>query len=334
MLIDWFTVGAQVLNFLILVLLLRHFLYGPILAAIAAREKLIAGKISDATAKDAEATKQRDEYQKKNEAFDTERTALLKKATDAAHTESERLLDEARKAADALSAKRAEALRSEAQQLRASISRTTQDQVFAIARKTLADLASTTLEKQAVDEFEKRFRGISADVKSGLSKALAASSEPAIVRSAFDLPPACMNILSAPTAAFSITNAATCNGIVQFTDESLNIPQAWAWDFGDGEISSDQNPTHVYANEGVYSVSLTVTNTLGEDILLQTDVVNFSTPQAPTASGASGCASEVVSLSANGGIENLLDTKYHDHLDWGGIPRPGRNFYLNLSYSF
>ncbi|NEN22611.1 hypothetical protein G3O08_03715 [Cryomorpha ignava] len=40
------------------------------------------------------------------------------------------------------------------------------------------------------------------------------------------------------------------------------------------------------------------------------------------------------SLSANGGIENLLDTKYNDHLDWGGIPRPGRNFYLNLSYSF
>ena len=189
MLIDWFTVGAQVLNFLILVLLLRHFLYGPILAAIAAREKLIAGKISDATAKDAEATRQRDEYQKKNDAFDTERTALLKKATDAAHTESERLLDEARKAADALSAKRAEALRSDAQRLRASISRTTQDQVFAIARKTLADLASTSLEKEAVDTFEKRFRGINADVKSGLSKALASTSEPAIVRSAFDLPP-------------------------------------------------------------------------------------------------------------------------------------------------
>lgn len=40
------------------------------------------------------------------------------------------------------------------------------------------------------------------------------------------------------------------------------------------------------------------------------------------------------SLSVNGGIENLLDTKYHDHLDWGGIPRPGRNFYINVSYGF
>ncbi|MEP6834377.1 MAG: F0F1 ATP synthase subunit B [Gemmatimonas sp.] len=188
MLIDWFTVGAQALNFLILVLLLRHFLYGPILAAIAAREKLIAGKISDATAKDAEATRQRDEYQKKNEAFDTERTALLKKATDAARTESERLLNEARNAAEALSAKRAAALRSDAQQLRASIRRTTQDRVFAIARKTLADLASTTLEQHIVDAFAQRFRSIDPTVKSGLSKALAATSEPAVVRSAFALP--------------------------------------------------------------------------------------------------------------------------------------------------
>ena len=39
-------------------------------------------------------------------------------------------------------------------------------------------------------------------------------------------------------------------------------------------------------------------------------------------------------LFANAGIENILDTKYYDHLDWGGIPRPGRNLYLNLSYTF
>ncbi|NEN22631.1 PKD domain-containing protein [Cryomorpha ignava] len=125
---------------------------------------------------------------------------------------------------------------------------------------------------------------------------------------AFDLPPACFNITSAPTAAFSIANAATCNGIVQFTDESLDLPQAWAWDFGDGGTSSNQNPTHVYDNEGVYSVSLTVTNTLGEDVLLQSDIVNFSTPQAPTATGASGCAGQVVSLSANGEDGTILWT--------------------------
>jgi F-type H+-transporting ATPase subunit b len=51
MLIDWFTVGAQVLNFLILVWLLKRFLYKPILHAIDAREQRIAKELADADAK-------------------------------------------------------------------------------------------------------------------------------------------------------------------------------------------------------------------------------------------------------------------------------------------
>ena len=55
MLIDWFTVGAQALNFVILVWLMRRFLYKPILDAIDAREKKIAAELADADAKKAEA---------------------------------------------------------------------------------------------------------------------------------------------------------------------------------------------------------------------------------------------------------------------------------------
>ena len=50
MLIDWFTVAAQALNFLILVWLMKRFLYKPILNAIDAREKLIAKELADADA--------------------------------------------------------------------------------------------------------------------------------------------------------------------------------------------------------------------------------------------------------------------------------------------
>src|SRR3990172_6125549 len=102
MLIDWFTVGAQVLNFLVLVWLMRRFLYRPILNAIDAREKRIAKELADAAAKQAEARDEREEFQSKNEEFDRQRAALLAKATDEANTERQRLLDEARKAADAL----------------------------------------------------------------------------------------------------------------------------------------------------------------------------------------------------------------------------------------
>ena len=147
MLIDWFTVGAQALNFLILVWLLKHFLYKPILNAIATREKRIAKELADADAKKAEAQKEHDEFQHKNEEFDRQRAALLTKATEEAKAERQRLLDEARKAADAASAKRQESLRRDAHNLNQAVSRLTQQEVFAIARKTLSDLATTSLEE-------------------------------------------------------------------------------------------------------------------------------------------------------------------------------------------
>ena len=77
MLIDWFTVGAQVLNFLILVWLMKRFLYKPILSAIDEREKRIAAELADAAAKKAEAQKERDDFQHKNEEFEQQRAALL-----------------------------------------------------------------------------------------------------------------------------------------------------------------------------------------------------------------------------------------------------------------
>src|SRR5476651_1498705 len=121
MLIDWFTVGAQVLNFLILVWLMRRFLYRPILQAIDAREKRIAAELADADAKKAEASKERDEFEHKNEEFDRQRAALLSKATEEVKAERQRLLDDARKAADALSTRRRETLRSDALSLNQAI---------------------------------------------------------------------------------------------------------------------------------------------------------------------------------------------------------------------
>jgi F-type H+-transporting ATPase subunit b len=84
MLIDWFTVGAQALNFLILVWLLKRFLYKPILDAIDAREKGIAAELADAAAKQAEAKTERDGFRAKSEEFDHQRADLWKRATDGA----------------------------------------------------------------------------------------------------------------------------------------------------------------------------------------------------------------------------------------------------------
>jgi F-type H+-transporting ATPase subunit b len=188
MLIDWFTIAAQALNFLILVWLMKRFLYKPILNAIDAREKLIAKELADADAKKSEAQKERDEFQKKNEEFDQQRAALLTKATDEAKAERLRLLEEARKAADALSAKRQESLVNDAHNLNQAISRLTQKEVFAITRKALTDLATTSLEERMGEVFTRRLRELDDKSKSVLGDALKKNSEPALIRSTFDLP--------------------------------------------------------------------------------------------------------------------------------------------------
>jgi F-type H+-transporting ATPase subunit b len=188
MLIDWFTVGAQAINFIILVWLLKRFLYKPILDAVDAREKRVATELADADAKKAEALKERDEFQHKNEEFDQQRAALLSKATEEAKAERQRLLGEARQAADALSAKRQETLRSDAHNLGEAISRRTRQEVFAIARKALTDLATTNLEERVAEVFTRRLREMDGKAKAGLAEALKSASDPALVRSAFDLP--------------------------------------------------------------------------------------------------------------------------------------------------
>ena len=97
MIIDWFTLVAQTLNFLILVWLMKRFLYKPILHAIDDREKRIATALANAEKIKVEAQKERDEFQKKNAEFDQQRAELLSKATDEVQAERQRLLDEARK---------------------------------------------------------------------------------------------------------------------------------------------------------------------------------------------------------------------------------------------
>jgi F-type H+-transporting ATPase subunit b len=187
MLIDWFTVGAQALNFLILVWLMKRFLYKPILNAIDVREKRIAAELADADARKAEAKKERDEFQHKNEEFDQQRAALLAKATDEAKAERQRLLEEAREAADALSTRRQETLRNEAQNLKQAIGRRAQQEVFAIARKALTELATTSLEERVGEVFTRRLRSMDGPAKALLGEALKTASEPGLIRSAFDL---------------------------------------------------------------------------------------------------------------------------------------------------
>ncbi|NNM52493.1 MAG: F0F1 ATP synthase subunit B [Pseudomonadales bacterium] len=187
MLIDWFTVGAQVLNFLILVGLMKHFLYQPVLDAIDARDRGIAAKLADADAKDADAGKQRDAFKIKNEEFDRQRDELMRKATEDAKVERQRLLDDARGAAHVLSDKCSESWRNEVSDIFQTLSQRTSKEVFAIARKTMTDLAGVSLEARILDVFRQKLCAIDADKKALLSAARGSAPGSVLIRSSFDL---------------------------------------------------------------------------------------------------------------------------------------------------
>jgi len=196
MLIDWFTVIAQVLNFLILVWLLKRFLYKPILNAIDAREKKVADELANADAKEAEAQKEKEDFRRKNEEFEKQRAALLSKAKDEANAERQRLLEESRKEASDLRLKQQESLRNDKQNLNKEISLRAQQEVFAIARKALRDLAGTSLEERTIDVFTHKLRELKGEEKEQLALALSASPDQVLVRTAFDLPQAQRDLIT------------------------------------------------------------------------------------------------------------------------------------------
>jgi hypothetical protein len=57
--------------------------------------------------------------------------------------------------------------------------------------------------------------------------------------------------------------------VTQFRDASLGSPTSWLWDFGDGQTSTQQNPTHAFGAPGEFNVTLTVVNASGSSQVLQ-----------------------------------------------------------------
>ena len=185
--IDWFTVIAQIINFLILVWLLKRFLYKPILNAIDEREKKIASELEDAKQKEEKAEKEKAEFKQKNNSFNSERKKLMDKAVEEANEKSQELLEDARNEAEALRSK-LEKISKEAQEnLNHNIAQKTQQEVFAITRKTLADLASLDLEEQAVHLFIKRLNELKKEEKNHFVEKFKSGSNLILVQSAFDL---------------------------------------------------------------------------------------------------------------------------------------------------
>ena len=117
------------------------------------------------------------------------------------------------------------------------------------------------------------------------------------------------------TAMFDAEPTSGCLGLEQqgfpvyFNDLSTGSIDSWYWDFGDGYTSTEQNPTHAYYEEGVYTVTLTVSGPCGEDTMTMTDYITVYAPPFADfeASQTWGCDSLTVDFSnySGGSITNF-----------------------------
>jgi PKD repeat protein len=130
----------------------------------------------------------------------------------------------------------------------------------------------------------------------GFSASQGSSASRSDQTEAFDLPPICQVPTADPIALFSPSSASSCITTISFTDNSTDIPQSWSWDFGDGNASTIQNPTHTYGNSGVYTVKLVVMNVIGMDSTTQQ--VTIALPPTPIANDISICAGDTAYIPA------------------------------------
>ena len=68
---------------------------------------------------------------------------------------------------------------------------------------------------------------------------------------------------------------------VQFTDLSIGTPTSWQWDFGDGNISTEQNPEWIYDTTGQYTVCLTISDSTNTDEECKIDYITVFPPYTP-----------------------------------------------------
>lgn len=197
MLIDWFTVAAQLLNFLVLVWLMKRYLYRPVLAAIAARESLIAAQLADAATRQSAALQLGDDFARKNAAFERQRAVLLGEAMAAAQARNAELLGQGRAADAAQRAGNSAALLAEQDRLCAAVTLQARDEVLAALRLAFADLGDETLEAAMLRSFMRRLALLDAPARAGLAAALATDPDGARVHSAFALDQGAQTTLTA-----------------------------------------------------------------------------------------------------------------------------------------
>tara|TARA_B100001109_G_C18864441_1_gene476112 strand:- start:3598 stop:7098 length:3501 start_codon:yes stop_codon:yes gene_type:complete len=148
------------------------------------------------------------------------------------------------------------------------------------------------------------------------------SSDQFLTEGGFEIDWSCNYPSSPPNTDFRADVTSTCTGVVEFTDESTQLPTAWTWDFGDGTTSTMQNPIHQYQQNGSFTIKLVTSNNFGADSISKSNLVTVSRPPEPQTNGDTVCIGQSTTVSAQGsGILN-----WYDQAQGGNLLYSGNNF--------
>lgn len=187
MLIDWFTVFAQLINFAILAAILERFVYRRILQVVDDREQTISSRLEDAENEKNEASREAEELREKQRQWSDEQKERLARATEEVEARRRALLDEARDEVDSLRIQWHETLEREKESFLERLRIETGAHTYALARRALADLANRELERQILDVFIDRLREADDASREGLAGSARSAGGKLTVRSAFAL---------------------------------------------------------------------------------------------------------------------------------------------------
>jgi len=186
-LINWFTVFAQIINFLILVGLLRWFLYKPILQVMQKRQHYLEQQWQAVETAKTEAENTIDHYQEKQQSLEQQQQDFLVQARNHAEQECQRLLIEARQDI----ATQRQTWQEDWFQEKATFLRTLRQQIIHqtvnIARQAIANLANAPLEQQMIRVFCDRLTHLDPDQQNAIGQALAQTDGPLQIISHFDI---------------------------------------------------------------------------------------------------------------------------------------------------
>ena len=168
--IDWFTLAAEIVNFLLLIVLLRLLLYKRIVRAMNEREQRIASDLNDAEEKRKEAEREAESYREKRRELETRQKSLISEAEENAEERRKELMSRAREEVEESRDQWFASMRRERDSFLSELRRRAGRKVIGIARRVLSDLADSELEDRIVRIFIRRLRDLDEEEKRQLGE--------------------------------------------------------------------------------------------------------------------------------------------------------------------